>query len=186
MTEQQIRAQMQTDTARGQRALFDTYYNYVYAIVFRRIRGFGTHEDAEDCVIEVFSEVIRHFPDIQVGSLKAYIAQTAHNKALNACRILARHGERSTSLDSEGFGELPSDQNIAADTEQKELTRRLLDAIEALGEPDSAIIIQKYYLGRNAGEIGRALHMHPVTVRSRLHRAIKRLRRELSDLDITF
>ena len=94
--------------------------------------------------------------------------------------------ERSTSLDSEEFGELPSDQNIAADTEQKELTRRLLDAIEALGEPDSAIIIQKYYLGRNAGEIGRALHMHPVTVRSRLHRAIKRLRRELSDLDITF
>ena len=185
MTEQQIRARMREDTAQGQRVLFDTYYNYVYAIVFRQIQGFGTHEDAEDCVIEVFSEIIRHYADIQDGSLKAYIAKAAKNKALNVCRSLGNRSGQSVSLDSEELVTLPSAENIAADTEQKELTHRLLDAIEALGEPDSAIIIQKYYLGHNAAEIGRTLHMNPITVRSRLHRAIKRLRTELADLDIT-
>ena len=52
-------------------------------------------------------------------------------------------------------------------------------------KPDSAIVIQKYYLGRNSIQIGRLLHMNPVTVRSRMKRALARLKTMLTKAGIT-
>ena len=54
MTEQQIRSLMEHHRERGEEALFETYYRYVYAIAFRIIHSLGTCEDVEECVIDVF------------------------------------------------------------------------------------------------------------------------------------
>jgi DNA-directed RNA polymerase specialized sigma24 family protein len=54
-----------------------------------------------------------------------------------------------------------------------------------LGKPNSDIIIQKYYFGRNSFEIAKILKMNPVTVRSCLRRSMKKLKKFLSDMDIT-
>lgn len=185
MTEQEIRRIMQQNREKGCTALFDAYYNYVYAIVFRKVRVFGSREDTEECVIDVFTQVMESFPAIREGSLRSYIASAARNRALNMCRTLTAKSRQTVSIDGEDFAELADGQDVAADFEQKDLTRRVLDCIESLGQPDSAILIQRYYLGRSSGEIARALHMNPVTVRSRLHRAVKRLKPMLTKLDIT-
>ena len=50
MSEEQIRSLMQHDRETGERAIYDAYYTYVYAIVYRRISGIGTREDVEECV----------------------------------------------------------------------------------------------------------------------------------------
>ena len=184
MTEQQIRTRLAQDPAAGQAALFEQYFNYVYAIVHRKVCAFGSREDTEECVIDVFTEVIRNFDTIRSGSLKAYIASVAHNKALNTCRRLSARSRQSISIDSEEFGELTSPQDVARDAERREQARKLTKCIASLGEPDSAIIIQRYYLGRNASEIARTLGMKPVTVRSRLNRALKRLRTMLEEQGI--
>ncbi|MBQ3947049.1 MAG: sigma-70 family RNA polymerase sigma factor [Ruminococcus sp.] len=55
--------------------------------------------------------------------------------------------------------------------------------MKELGEPDSIIIIQKYYYERNAKEIGRLIGMNAAAVRMRCTRAIKKLRSLLSDID---
>ena len=61
----------------------------------------------------------------------------------------------------------------------------LLEKIKMLGKPNSDIIIQKYYFGRNSFEIAKILKMNPVTVRSSLRRSMKKLKKFLSDMDIT-
>lgn len=170
MTEQQIRSILQTDSRKGEHALFDTYYSYVYAIVFRRL---GSHEDAEECVTDVFLEVFQRLPTIREGSLKSYMAAVARHRASNCARQLR---QPPISLDDETVPEPQSPEDIPADTEQAEETKQLMSCIRSLGQPDAQIILQRYFYGRNAAEIARILGMKPAAVRARLSRALKRLR----------
>ncbi len=182
MTEPQIRLLMQHQPEQGKRALFDTYYHYVYAIAYRKISGIGTHEDVEECVIDVFLDIFTRFDTIGSGSLKAYIGTAARHMASNTCRYLLAKSRNAEPLDEAAVLALPSGEDVAASAEQAELTQRLLQSIEALGEPDSVILIQKFFYGRDAGEIAGILGKSPAFVRNRCSRALKRLRAELSDL----
>ncbi|MBR3282783.1 MAG: sigma-70 family RNA polymerase sigma factor [Ruminococcus sp.] len=60
-----------------------------------------------------------------------------------------------------------------------------MDAIKSLGEPDSTILIQKYYYDRNSREIGKLLSMKPATVRMRSKRAAEKLREILTGSGVT-
>lgn len=184
LTEQKIRSLMRENPEQGNRAIFETYYNYVYVIVSRKMQGFP-RMDIEECVIDVFAEVMRNFGAIQQGSLKAYIGAVSHNKAVNTCRTLSAKTRQTISIDDENFGELPSNQDIQENLEQSELSRKLLECINSLGEPDSTIILQKYFFDRNSIEIARILNMNPITIRSRTSRAIKKLKPLLTKMGIT-
>ena len=52
----------------------------------------------------------------------------------------------------------------------------LLGKIRDLGEPDSTIILMKYYYGRSAKDIAGAVSLTPENVRVRSGRALKKLR----------
>ena len=52
----------------------------------------------------------------------------------------------------------------------------MLDAVKALGEPDTTIIIQKYYYNRSSDEIAEMVEMKPAAVRKRVSRAVNKLR----------
>ena len=39
VTEKQLRALLRSDPARGEKAVFDEYYSYVYAMAFRQLNG---------------------------------------------------------------------------------------------------------------------------------------------------
>ena len=182
MTEQEIRALHRKDRQQGNAALFDTYYSYVCAVVFRRVLSCGTREDAEECVIDVFHEVIRSFDSIREGGLHSYIAACAHNHAVNLCRSLNARARHSTSAD---LTECDSGEDIPDNAEDAEQARILLECIRELGEPDATILIQKYYLGANSVRIASVIGKNPVTVRSRCARALKRLRILLEERGVT-
>lgn len=183
MTDSQLRALLHDDPPAGERALFDAYYSYVYAIASRRILPLGTREDVEECVIDVFLEIFQRIDSIQTPHLKAYIGTTANHKAANVCRSLSAHARKTSPDGEEALGSLPDTAaDIVAQTEQSERARILLDAIEALGEPDASILIQKFYYRRSAPDIARVLQMTPGNVRNRCARALKRLKPALSDL----
>jgi RNA polymerase sigma-70 factor (ECF subfamily) len=162
------------------RKLFDTYYNYVYAIVYRQIQGIGTREDVEECVSDVFIDVLRTMDSVQTSSLQVYIGKTARNKAIDVCRSLTAGKNRRLPIDD--VPEPQSPQDVPADAEDAEQRRLLFQAVKQLGEPDASIIIHKYYYGRSAIEIGRILGMNPVTVRSRCARALRKLRELTKDI----
>ena len=52
----------------------------------------------------------------------------------------------------------------------------ILEKIAELGEPDSTIIIQKYYYGRTSKEISEMLSITPEHIRVRNSRAVRKLK----------
>ena len=167
--------------ARGpnwQRALFDEYYHYVYAIVYRALLGRGTAEDVEECVADVFAQIILRYDTISPESLRAYIGQASRNRALNYSAALGRRARGAVPLED---APEPSETHVEEDVEQKALQSRLLREIEALGEPDSTILIQKYYYDRKMPEIARMVGLTANAAQVRCHRALKRLRETLKD-----
>jgi RNA polymerase sigma factor (sigma-70 family) len=92
---------------------------------------------------------------------------------------------KSVSIDEDENLLLTSDENIESATESFHISAMLLSRIEELGEPDSTIIIQRYFYDRSSAETACILGMNPITVRSRLRRALKKLRDVLTDMDIT-
>ena len=186
MTHSEYRLLLKADKAKAQNALFNEYLNYVYAIVFNRLRSCGTHEDISECVLDIFMEVFSSYDqraDLS-GDIKGFISVVAYRKSSTRFRQLCRHSS-NISLDDEHTDAIPSDVDIAVSAEQNELQKILLELIKSLGKPDSTIIIEKYYYGRSAAEIGRLVHLSPMMVRVRSSRALKKLRKLLSDMNIT-
>ncbi|MBQ8078883.1 MAG: sigma-70 family RNA polymerase sigma factor [Oscillospiraceae bacterium] len=178
MTDKELCALIREDPARGHAALYDTYANYMYAIIFRILRDRGSREDAEDCLVETLLEIIRHIGCIEPDSLRAYIGQASRNRALNYSAALGRRARGAVPLED---APEPSETHVEEDVEQKALQSRLLREIEALGEPDSTILIQKYYYDRKMPEIARMVGLTANAAQVRCHRALKRLRETLKD-----
>ena len=85
------------------------------------------------------------------------------------------------SIDSDDFGEIVSGTDVEKTAENKAVSEAILNAIKALGEPDSIIIIQKYFYDRKSSEIGKIVGLSPTAVRARISRAMKKLKNDLAD-----
>ena len=81
--------------------------------------------------------------------------------------------------------ELVSDFSVDEHVDRSELRRVLLNKIEELGEPDSTILIQKFYYNRNSKEIAESVSMTAMAVRARCSRAMNKLRAKLVEVGIT-
>lgn len=184
MTDSQIKQTIYDSPEQGYRRLFDEYHGYVYTIVFQILRGYGSQRDVEDCVVDVFSDVIMHFDSSREGPIKAFIGTVAKHKAINLRRSFTAKSNRTVSMD-EMETPLPSQQNVQEEAELSDTASILIDKVKELGEPDSTIIIQKFFFDRNSKEIGKIIGMSSAAVRMRCSRALKRLRSTLEELDLT-
>lgn len=171
------------------RELFENYCNYVYTIVFNRLRSCASREDIEECVCDVFVDFYIYYDSARdpSGDISGFIGTIARRKAAEIYkRKSARLRETPViSIDEDDSRQLVSDQNIENETEKKEQRRIILDKIAELGEPDSTILIQKYYYGRSAKEIADMVSLTPENIRVRSGRAVKRLGEILEKNGIT-
>lgn len=185
MNDNEIKAKLKNSAEDGFKALFDEYWSYCYTIVFSVLRGFGSQSDIEDCTSDVLSDVAMNYNSMHEGSLKAYIGTSAKRRAIDVKRSLVSHTSKNIPLEDDISSSLPSTDNVEAQTENAELSEILLARISSLGEPDASIIIHKYFYEHNSSETAKILGMNPITVRSRLRRALKKLKALLADFDIT-
>lgn len=186
MTWSELSLLMKKSPEIGQKAVYDEYYNYVFTIVFNRLRSCASNEDMEECVSDIFADLFIEFDsDFEyVGDLKAYINTVAKNKTTDMYRHINAKKNSYSKLSDIELDKLPSDMNITEKIENKELQRIVFDIIRKLGEPDSSILILKYYYGRTSSEIGKKLSISAASVRKRAERALKRLKKILSDSNI--
>ncbi|MBR2913912.1 MAG: sigma-70 family RNA polymerase sigma factor [Oscillospiraceae bacterium] len=185
MTERELRSLIDGSRKDGFRSLFQHYNGYVYAIVWDHIRSVGTHEDADECLADVFTDVFLHFDKIEEGRLQSYIRTVAKRKAVDCFRRLSAKPPSSSMEDEEEAIQAASDTNVEQDYERTALRQILLDKIRLLGEPDTTIVMMKYFYDCKSDEIARVVHMNHAAVRQRLHRAMKRLQELLSDEGIS-
>ena len=182
MSDNEIIRLMNESSENGQRALFDEYYNYVYAVSINILRGYGSTQDVEECVIDTFMKVFMTIELNENTAIKPYVGTVAKNCALNMRRSLSSRNSNSLSLESEELNTLSTGEHVEENSEKTELSEILLNKIEELGEPDSIILIQKFFYERNSTEIGRILGMAPTAVRMRTGRALKRLKTALAGI----
>lgn len=174
MKDSELMQLLRRDPYRGMNALTARYAGLLYAVVRAKLpeQLYGLGE-VEDIVADTFSDFYlsldRFHPER--CSVKSYLCVMARNKAVDELR---RHRSTVRSPDRD----VPDSEPDVADViEEAELRKALLNEIENLGEPDSVIIIKKYYLGRSSKEIAEELDMTVSNVDTRTHRAVARLKK---------
>jgi RNA polymerase sigma-70 factor (ECF subfamily) len=100
------------------------------------------------------------------------------NEAKNRRRSVGRRERLTVRLAQDrGPGDAaPSPEAAALGREEREA---LLRAVERLSEPERLVVTYRYLLELSEAETARALSIRPGTVKSRLSRALARLRDQL-------
>lgn len=187
MTSSELKTLFHTSVSGCHRALMQEYGRYVYSIIFNKLRLCGTQEDIEECFSDVFADIFIKLDEDQLfgGDVKSLIGTVAKRTAIDRFRSLTAAQSHMVSTDENDMSELASDMSVEAHAERSELRRLLLSKIEELGEPDSTILIQKYYYNRKSDEIAKSVSMTASSVRSRCTRAMGKLRAKLAEIGIT-
>lgn len=167
------------------RALLKELGRYVYVIVFNKLRSCGTNEDVEECVSDIFAELFIAVEEGGVNDVKKLAGAIAKRRAVDHFRRLTANGRDTVSVDDEEFPEMADAFDVEGISDNNEVRRILLREIHSLGEPDSTILMQKFYYNRTSAEIAETVRMTASSVRSRCTRAIERLRISLSAAGIT-
>ncbi|WP_242838350.1 RNA polymerase sigma factor [Ruminococcus flavefaciens] len=187
MTQKEFRKAAALSEENAQRSLFDEYFNYVYTIVFSRLRSCASREDIEECVGDVFADVYMQFDERKAfnGDPTGFVGTVARRKAADIYNRLTKKRQGMVSIDDEEAAEIEAPEDTEDTVEKKELRSSLIKCVEQLGEPDSTIILQKFFFMRSSAEISKLVSMTPEAVRVRCSRALKKLRETLTAMNIS-
>lgn len=167
---------------KGLATLMDTYNGLVYTIVYSKIANICSKEDIEECTSDIFYEVYKNrcSIDLEKGSIKAYLSVVAKRKAIDNFRKSSKGFNMNLSIDDMDYESVAANNpNAEADAIDSETKNTLIKSIEALGEPDSEIIIRKYYFGQSTKLIARSLKLKENTVDKKVSRSLQKLKQSL-------
>jgi len=165
------------------RKIFEQYYNYVYAIVFNKLRSIASQEDIDDCIGDVFSSIYKYYSENEkYDDLKGFVNIISERKSVDMFRRLTIRKNHSITYNEETIKKIPDRIHVEERAENSEISRIILKCISDLGEPDSVIIMQKYYYNRNSNEISEIVSLKPSAVRKRCSRALEKLKKKLDDI----
>ena len=156
------------------RELMDRYRRYVYTVIANVLTSSGTAADAEELTADTFYAVWRHADVIEPGKLKAYLAVTARNQAKS---FLRKRRMLPMDLDMLPLSDGISLEDLAIAQELKALLRK---AIDKMRPQDRDIFLRYYYYMQTTQEIASLLGIPHSTVRSRLARGRKTLKKLLT------
>ena len=169
MDEQRLLEQLKGRNEIALEEAVSVYEAYISAIVFRIIGSAMAREDLQEVVNDTFYSlwVNAERIDLDKGSLRAYLAAIARNKAKNKLR---EHKTQTLLIQETDQVEVT---DFCLGLEKEERAKILKDALDMLKRDEREIMIRYYfyYLRRN-------------TVKSKLMRARKKLKIHLRERGI--
>lgn len=156
------------------------WYRRHAARVYRYARWrTGSREAAETVVSDVFLEAWRSSDDYapEEGSVESWLLGIARNVMRRERRRRERAPEPVDPTDLEGLASpapTPEDEMV-----RDERRARILEAVWELPRSDRDLVALAYGAELSSARIARLLETTPGAVRTRLHRVLRRLRREL-------
>ncbi|MBV6451507.1 MAG: ECF RNA polymerase sigma factor SigW [Anaerolineales bacterium] len=133
----------------------------------------GDADDAEDIAQETFLRAWNHLKRFDATRpLRPWLLSIASNLSRNRRRSAGRYLAALTRAFREQPKETPLDETSAQNTEANELWR----AVQRLEMSDQQIIYLRYFLELSVIETAETLQVAEGTVKSRLSRALEKLR----------
>jgi RNA polymerase sigma factor (sigma-70 family) len=160
------------------RELAEQRFARLYREHGREILGYALRrcadpEDAADAVAETFLAAWRRLPDVPLGEEgRLWLFGAARLVVANLRRGERRRSRLAEQLRAELRGQLP--------VEVAEDPTGILEALKALGEPDRELLMLVGWEELTPAQAAQVLAITPLAARSRLHRARRRLRSQLS------
>ena len=138
----------------------------------------GAGSDADDVVQEAFVKAYAALPRFRGEAFRAWLLSIVHNETRNLHRSRGRRVARQSmaSLPEELLAFDPEEEAMSADRRQ-----RLLSDVRRLPVALREVVSCRYLLELSEAETALALGLPAGTVKSRLHRALESLRREVAD-----
>jgi len=167
-------------------ALVESHYRRIYSLVYRMVRS---EPDAADLTQEVFVRAYRALPRLRIdGAQVAWLRRIATNLSLDFLRrrsaaptlssLDARPSEESDVLLSWDIADPRGEpERLFASKERLSVLHR---AIDTLPDDYRSVIVLHHIEEMRVEEIADALGVPPGTIKSRLSRARRALRRKLS------
>jgi RNA polymerase sigma-70 factor (ECF subfamily) len=167
---------------RGDAAAYEEIVQQYQQVAFRTAYVItGSAADAEDAAQEGFIKAFRAIDRFRAGAeLRPWLLRIVANEAHNRVRSSGRRQKLELRL-IEGFrpgDAAPSPEAAAVAAEDR---RRLLELVSALSEEDQLVIASRYFLDLSGEETAAALGIPEGTVKSRLSRALARLRSRVEE-----
>lgn len=156
--------------------LVDRYREISFRTAYLIARNSADAEDAtQDAFVKAYYALDRFR---SAEPFRPWILRIVSNEARNRRRSAGRRERLALRVvERRGPGDAAPSPDAAAIAQ--ETRRTLLAALETLPERDRQVIACRYLLELSEAETARTLGIRPGTVKSRLSRALTRLRREL-------
>jgi RNA polymerase sigma-70 factor (ECF subfamily) len=153
------------------RALFDDHRRAVLGYALRRV---ADPADAADVLAETFLIAWRRLDAVPAGdATRAWLLGVARRVLANQRRGARRHAGLAERLAEELTAKLP------APTRPDSGDAGLRQALARVPERDRELLLLSAWEGLTPAQIAAVTGLHRATVRTRLHRARRRLRTEL-------
>ena len=168
------------EAARQDRTAFASLFRRHYDEIFRycacRLPNRAT---AEDITSSVFLKMVHSFNTFRGddNAFRVWLYRIAANEINSHFRTAGRQGRLLEALQNQPPQESPG---LDDDEENRQRIAKLHAALSHLKPAYREIVTLRYFQGLNSEEIGKITRTKPVTVRSKLLRAIKLLEKELS------
>ena len=144
----------------------------------------GQAAEAEDAAQQAFVKAYRALDRFDPDRpFRPWLLRIVGNEARNLRRSAGRRASMELALVRQPEILEPSPEQEAVARERREL---LLRALAGLNEADRQVVALRYFLDLSEAEMAVVLGVAPGTVKSRLSRALGRLRVSLASAGVTF
>jgi RNA polymerase sigma factor (sigma-70 family) len=171
-------------TKRGDADAYEALVHTYKGIAFRTAYVLtGSAADAEEAAQDGFVKAFRAIGRFRSGEpFRPWLLRIVANEARNRRRSAGRRAQLALRAAAEqgSGGAVPSPEDTLLTGER---SAELLAAVDRLAEEQRAAIVCRYFLQLSEEETAAALGVRAGTVKSRLSRALARLREELETDD---
>ena len=148
--------------------LVDIFQQRIFKYCFYML---GQKEEAEDAVQEVFLKAYKNIYNYKNSSnFSAWLYKIAHNYCVN--KLKRRKIIKFLPINLDRF---VLNTSLSSGIENKELNRKLKEALEQLSAVERSIILMRIIEEKRYKEIAELLNYNPATLRKKYQRACKKL-----------
>ncbi|MBE6928545.1 MAG: sigma-70 family RNA polymerase sigma factor [Ruminococcaceae bacterium] len=152
------------------------YGEYCYSILFHILRN---HEDAEEALSDVWLRIWNSIPPARPKQLRAYLAKTCRNMALDYIKRDQAKKRSGMTLLLEEIAEVVSDSEWEHKEQNQALSAALNSFLHALRDEEQGVFLRRYWYGASIDELAKDYSCSASKISGMLFRTRKKLRKYL-------